>query len=104
MPAPEAEYFSADSREFWEWFAPILDAREKAVQQAKVEATFVKPEPRRAIPVLPRRPLATPGQTFAYEPDARAKQALDGFPVERKPRPDRVRVVDLMKQRHGVCG
>lgn len=98
-------YGSAESRDFWEFFGPILDAREKAVQQAKVEATFVKPEPRRAIPVLPRRPLATPGQSFLPEPDRRVKEALDGFPVEeRKPRPDRVRVVELMKNRTGPCG
>lgn len=101
--APGVVYGSAESREFWEWWGPRLDERERAIQQAKVEATFLEPE--RAAPVLPPRLLATPGQSFTPEPDRRAKQAIDGFPVrERKPRPDRVRIVELMRNRYGVCG
>lgn len=95
--APGVVYGSKESEEFWDWWGPILDAR------GQVEAEASAMEPERAAPVLPPRPLATPGQSFAPEPDRRAKQALSGFD-ERKPRPDRVRVVDLMKQRHGVCG
>lgn len=90
----DLEYGSADSKDFWEWMGPRLDARE----QAKAEARALKAEP-----VAPRR-LPSTGQTFAPEPDARAREALEGFAIPERPKADRVRIVELMAQRHGVCG
>lgn len=44
---------------------------------------------------------ATPGQTFLPEPDARAREALTGFPC-RVTR-DRIRVTELMHATTGPC-
>lgn len=51
---------------------------------------------------LPRLP-ATPGQSFAPEPDWRARRALQGM-VPEKLTVDRIRVVTLMRSRYGPCG
>lgn len=57
------------------------------------------PQPAKRLPRLP----ATPGQSFAPEPDRRARRALQGMTPDR-PKVDTIRIKDLMTNRYGVCG
>lgn len=63
----------------------------------------------KATKIAPPRPLRTPGQTFAPEPDGRAREAIDGLTEAEQawldgPGISRKQVREVMRQRHGVCG